>query len=297
MTSLSERAKESVLCYRRSTKGVESDADRIFTELFEDVDLNRVIDKRHSDTAVVPRHHVFESVTSGKRVKAQRSMDEANLRKRTCTECLPLHAFEAVGLAFVQRVVNVVTLADTFLLPGSKSVFPLDLRRIARLCPASFYAPGRFSALQMGLQFPRSRVLLFHTGRLVGTGTGGMAEARLALSMAVQSLAQHAGIFLGIGNARVINTVFAGDLGVPLDCDAFASEHSEAAHFDRSSFVGLSWRPVGYDICVEIYSTGRMNIPGAINRKRGLCQFAELLPHLLIHFTSPGLKESESTNA
>lgn len=38
----------------------------------------------------------------------------------------------------------------------------------------------------------------------------------------------------------VINSVGAASLCASLNCDAFASDHSSEAHFDRASFVGLA---------------------------------------------------------
>lgn len=53
---------------------------------------------------------------------------------------------------------------------GSGLVLPLDLRAIASKCTGAYYAPKRFAAVQLAFHTPRARVLVFHTGRLVGTG-------------------------------------------------------------------------------------------------------------------------------
>ena len=76
-------------------------------------------------------------------------------------------------LHYVPRLVNVVTLAEALPMPGSGITLPLDLANIAARCKGSFYAPRRFAAVQLAYSNPRCRVLVFHTGRLVGTGTGG----------------------------------------------------------------------------------------------------------------------------
>jgi len=55
-------------------------------------------------------------------------------------------------------------------MPGSGITLPLDLANIAARCKGSFYAPRRFAAVQLAYSNPRCRVLIFHTGRLVGTG-------------------------------------------------------------------------------------------------------------------------------
>lgn len=61
-------------------------------------------------------------------------------------------------------------LAEAIPVPGSGASLPLDLHRIAARCRNSYYAPKKFSAVQLAYSEPRCRVLIFHTGRLVGTG-------------------------------------------------------------------------------------------------------------------------------
>jgi len=107
-------------------------------------------------------------------------------------------------------------------------------------------------------------------------------EARLSILRAQRQLAQQAGLRLHFRKFAVINQVAAVSLGARLDCDKFANAHSSTSHYDRQSFVGLAWRPVGEPICcgarlpphscarapfdrrartcAEIYSTGRANL-------------------------------------
>lgn len=49
----------------------------------------------------------------------------------------------------------------------------------------------------------------------------------------------------------------AASLNATLNCEAFASKHRDSSHFDKSSFVGMAWRPAEEKICCEVYSTGR----------------------------------------
>ena len=132
---------------------------------------------------------------------------------------------------------------------GSGVSLPLNLPNIAARCKGSYYAPRRFAAVQLAYANPRCRVLVFHTGRLVGTGTGGPAAARLAIARAQLQLAQEANVHLHVRNFAVINQVGAVSLRATLNCDAFAMAHSSESHFDRSSFVGLAWRPPREAIC------------------------------------------------
>lgn len=56
---------------------------------------------------------------------------------------------------------QVVTLAETIPVPGSGITLPLDLHRIAARCKNSYYAPKKFSAVQLAYNEPRCRVLVF----------------------------------------------------------------------------------------------------------------------------------------
>jgi TATA-box binding protein (TBP) (component of TFIID and TFIIIB) len=181
---------------------------------------------------------------------------------------------------------QVVTLAEAVPCPGSGIKLPLDLHYIASRCTNSYYAPRRFAAVQLAFSAPRARILVFHTGRVVGTGCSGQMEARLSILRAQRQLAVEAGMKLHIRAFQVINQVrshinpsvivsgpqrstglkitprqvAAVALDARLNCDEFATKHSATSHYDRQSFVGLAWRPVGEPICCEIYSTGALEL-------------------------------------
>lgn len=206
------------------------------------------------------------------------------------TDRLTLDPF--VGkLAQVPRIVNVVTLATVDVLNdgegrGSATGVPtrdppLNLRRIASMCTGAYFAPARFTAVQIAFKHPRCRVLVFHTGRLVGTGTNGTASSRVAIMLAQKQLARDAGVILRIRTFDVINIVGAASLNTGINCDSFADAHSSEAHFDKSSFVGMTWRHPLHKISVEVYSTGRANLPGAKSQRQLLGAFATLLPEML----------------
>ena len=196
------------------------------------------------------------------------------------TDGMCLAPFERF-LHYVPRLVNVVTLAEALPMPGSGLTLPLDLEHIAARCSSAYYAPKRFAAVQLAYTTPRARVLVFHTGRLVGTGTSGPMAARLAIAKAQRQLAVEANVHLHVRKFDVINTVGAVALKATLNCDGFATAHSSDSHFDRSSFVGLAWRPSGESICCEVYSTGRANLPGSKAERQLLESWSRMLPELL----------------
>ena len=182
-----------------------------------------------------------------------------------------------------------MTLAEALPAEGSGLSLPLDLRAIASRCTGAFYAPRRFAAVQLAYSAPRCRVLVFHTGRLVGTGTDSSMAARLAIARAQRQLAVEADVHLKIRSFQVINQVGAVALRATLNCDAFAAAHSATSHYDRSSLVGLAWRPPNEKICCEIYSTGRGNLPGSVAERQLHDSFARMLPELLRFSSSAAL--------
>ena len=117
-------------------------------------------------------------------------------------------------------------------MPGSGLTLPLDLHAIGARCTNAYYAPKRFAAVQLAFSNPRCRVLVFHTGRLVGTGarfgstrptpsrrapclysclrcTGcsGPMAARMAILKAARQLAVEAKVYVHIRKFSVINQV------------------------------------------------------------------------------------------
>lgn len=184
-------------------------------------------------------------------------------------------------LHLLPRLVNVVTLAEAIPVVGSGQSLPLDLFKIASRCNGAYFASKRFSAVQLAYTSPRCRVLVFHTGRLVGTGCGGTMEARLAIARAQRQLAEEASVYIHTRNFQIINTVGAVSLHATLNCEAFADAHTATAHYDQQSFVGLAYRPENEACCVEIYSTGRANLPGARTERSLHESFYRMLPELL----------------
>ena len=143
---------------------------------------------------------------------------------------------------------QIAQLAEAIPVPGSGITLPHDLHAIGARCTNAYYAPKRFAAVQLAFSNPRCRVLVFHTGRLVGTGCAGPMAARLAISKCIRQLVREVGIHVRVAKLTVINQVGAMALGATLDCDAFANTHSSSAHYDRASFVGLAWRPANSSV-------------------------------------------------
>ena len=137
-------------------------------------------------------------------------------------------------VASLTFVLPIAQLAEAVPVPGSGLTLPLDLHAIGARCTNAYYAPKRFAAVQLAFSNPRCRVLVFHTGRLVGTGarfgphthtpaspprapflysclhcTGcsGPMAARMAILKAARQLAVEAKVYVHIRKFSVINQV------------------------------------------------------------------------------------------
>ena len=88
-------------------------------------------------------------------------------------------------------------------------------------------------------------------------------------------------MYLNLRNFKVINIVGAVSLEATFNCEAFAEAHKATSYFDKSSFVGLAWRPPMEPCCVEVYGTGRANLPGCRDERSLLAAFYRMLPELL----------------
>ena len=206
---------------------------------------------------------------------------------RRWTNHLPLLDYK--HMKWLPEIVNVVSLCDLVAIGDTQ--LPLNLYHIAKFCNSTFYAPGKFAAVQLGIDNPKSRILIFHTGRIVQTGTTSIMAAHNAISLTLKILRDKAGLYLRATNFSIINIVGAVSLNTVFNCSAFADQHTDEVRFDPGNFVGLTWKPVklGVPIIVEVYSTGRANIPGATREHILYKSFAKLVPEL-IRYSSASAK-------
>ena len=157
------------------------------------------------------------------------------------TTAYPLQGYRNLE-RYIPRIVNVVSVAIARPIPGTGTTLPLTneaFRMIATRCTGSYYAPRRFSNIQLGFRQPRARVLVFQTGQLVTTGTTGIASTRLVVNLAIGQLAREAGIHLRIESFAVKNIVASCSLAATFNCEGFSKENSAETNYDRSSFAGM----------------------------------------------------------
>jgi len=131
------------------------------------------VDAFHASLKRARDEAVADCRAERKRARTKRptaDLSDASMRAAArFTDNLPLANYDGI-LHLTPRLVNVVTLAEAIPMPGSGLKLPLDLHAIGARCSNAYFAPKRFAAVQLAFSNPRCRVLVFHTGRLVGTG-------------------------------------------------------------------------------------------------------------------------------
>lgn len=193
----------------------------------KNIKKKEVIAKVKPRDCVKVAEHVLNACRKKRRllkVKVDEDLSDLQLsRAAPFTDKFNLRPYERV-LHLVPRLVNCVTLAEAIPLQGVEAL-PLDLHRIAAFCKNSYYAPRKFSAVQLAYAEPRCRVLVFRvalysnkacqsgfvhpdcrctdTGRLVGTGCSSPTAARLALMRAQRQIYKDAGIYIQLRNFAV----------------------------------------------------------------------------------------------
>ena len=266
---------------RTLRNAIETTTQEMLTNEIESVESSNLMRRMVTtvNTCMDKRREMNETMQKKQALhcpEASMSLD----RMSKLTEDLPLLQFRGM-LKYVPRLVNVVTLAQVQPKPGSSTTLPLALSEIARRCPGAFFSPKRFAAVQLAFRNPRCRVLIFHTGKIVGTGCSSIIEARLAALLACQHMQRYAGVELYVNNFEVVNTMGAVALQLTLDCERFQRAWSSMTMLDRSSFVGMTWRPSNEPVCIEIYSSGRANVSKARHYSQLLLSFSRLIPELL----------------
>ena len=254
----------------------------------EDRRLDRTISKRILERAAdVAENCKRCRHTHDARKSHQTLDDEKMLRASRFASMFDLSPYDHY-LDHVPATVNTVSRVVAEPVPGSGTTFPLDLNQVVARCPGTYFWPVRFCPVQLAFHaVPRTRILLFHTGKIVGIGSRGTTSARLAIMLAIEKLAREANIHLRVIEFTVSNLVGMVHLGATVNNEGLSRTYKRNTNYNPSLFVGLPWKPYHYGICCEVYATGKMNLAGALTYSQMLRQFSKIHPAFL-RFSSLG---------
>ena len=160
----------------------------------------------------------------------------------------------------------------------------LDLNRIHRMLPFSFYDQTKFAAITVRLHEPDCTTLLFSSGKLVVTGCRTWYECVYA-SLFVADLLRECipGHSFALGACDVQNMVAHVEVPVGTGC---LDLHGMYAHlalnctYQRKMFPGLIYRPEASPVVLLCFFSGKIVITGGKTMEDVYSGWARLWPTL-----------------
>lgn len=160
-----------------------------------------------------------------------------------------------------------------------------DLNAIVKAFPGVEYRPKVFPGLAFKLKKPKTCTLIFHSGRMVCTGSKSEKQARKAV-MKVSRKLKEAGIVMLTGRPeiKIQNIVASIDLGgVSIDliglCEA-GRDLRGSIMYEPEQFPGLMYRMKSPGVVFLIFSTGKLVCVGA-KREEDIYEAVERLVAML----------------
>jgi transcription initiation factor TFIID TATA-box-binding protein len=139
----------------------------------------------------------------------------------------------------------------------------LDLEALAGDLADTTYDPDQFPGITYQLEDPKATILLFRSGKLIGTGAESVEDGYAAIDRAAEVLRD-----LGLQvpdelDVEIQNIVSTADLGSSLNLNAiaigFGLEHIE---YEPEQFPGLVYRLPERDCVVLLFGSGKVVITG-----------------------------------
>ncbi|KAI3438882.1 hypothetical protein D9Q98_001297 [Chlorella vulgaris] len=155
----------------------------------------------------------------------------------------------------------------------------LDLKNIALHARNAEYNPKRFAAVIMRIREPKSTALIFHSGKMVCTGTKSEAEARIA-SRKYAKILQKLSYAVAFKEFKIQNMVGSCDVKFPIRLEGLASTHAVFCSYEPELFPGLIYRMVDPKIVLLIFVSGKVVLTGAKKREDIYRAFEAIYPVL-----------------
>ena len=154
---------------------------------------------------------------------------------------------------------NVVASADF------KQTF--DVNAIVKAFPEIVYRPDVFPGLVFKLKKPKTCALIFHSGRMVGTGAKSERLAKRAIMKVAKELKNAGIVMLGRPEIEIRNIVASVDLGgVAIDLFGLyeaGREFRGSILYEPEQFPGLMYRMKNPKVVFLVFSTGKLVCVGA----------------------------------
>jgi transcription initiation factor TFIID TATA-box-binding protein len=142
----------------------------------------------------------------------------------------------------------------------------LDLTELAIEMPTAEYEPEVFPGLVFRLKEPKTATLLFHSGKLVCTGSKTLGQVKRTIETVIMHV-KKAGIpIAGVPAYEVQNIVASADLGQPINLvSVVISLGLEKVEYEPEVFPGLVYRLNDPKAVILLFWSGRLVCTGARN--------------------------------
>jgi len=167
----------------------------------------------------------------------------------------------------VHRVLRMSTVTDTIqienVVASSDIGQELALEQLATDLRGAEYNPDDFPGVVYRLDDPKSATLIFHSGKVVCTGTNSVDDVHAALEIVFEDL-RELGIDVVSGpEIEVQNIVSSAGLGQSLNLNAIAIGLGlEQVEYEPEQFPGLVYRLDDPDVVVLLFGSGKLIITG-----------------------------------
>jgi transcription initiation factor TFIID TATA-box-binding protein len=166
----------------------------------------------------------------------------------------------------------------------------IDLQRLAMSFEGSDYDPEIFQGIVFSPNGAAATMLIFRSGKVVGTGAASVSDAHESLHLVFDRLRD-----LGIDvddspDITVTNIVATADLGEELNLAGLAIGLGlETTEYEPEQFPGLIYRPDDSGVVILTFGTGKLVINGA----RKLAEAEQAFASYLSKLDEIGLREMD----
>ena len=163
---------------------------------------------------------------------------------------------------------------------------PLNLLDIATQTRNSEYNPSRFSAVVLRIRQPKATALIFHSGKIVVTGTKSIPDSKYAARKFGSIIRKVGSRAAKTAEVKVQNIVCSCDCRFAIRLEALALAHGKFSSFEPELFPGLIYRMVNPKVVLLIFVSGKCVITGARDQKHAYEAFGKIYP-VLLEFKKP----------
>jgi transcription initiation factor TFIID TATA-box-binding protein len=138
----------------------------------------------------------------------------------------------------------------------------VDLNAVVKGFPGVEYRPEQFPGLVFRLKRPKTATLIFHSGKMVCTGSRSEKEAHRAVMSVVREMKNAGIIILRKPQVKIQNIVASASLGGKIDLEQAVSKLGKTM-YEPEQFPGLIYRMNEPRVVILLFATGKLVCTGA----------------------------------